>query len=126
MKPMLTALLMATAIGLVACVEEGRPDDEACGAPAVEIELALDADSLTPDDPAVCGGQAVTLVIDSAVDGIIHIHGYDEWVPATEVKTAEELRLTFDAERTGQFPIELHPADDPAGVSIGVFTVYEP
>jgi hypothetical protein len=126
MKPLLMALVIAAAVGLVACVEEGRPDDDACSAPAVEIELTLDADSLTPNDPAVCGGQAVTLVIDSAVDGIIHIHGYDEWVPATEVQADEELRLTFDAERTGQFPIELHPADDPAGVGIGVFTVHEP
>jgi hypothetical protein len=126
MKPLLMALVIAAAVGLVACVEEGCPDDDACSAPAVEIELTLDADSLTPNDPAVCGGQAVTLVIDSAVDGIIHIHGYDEWVPATEVQADEELRLTFDAERTGQFPIELHPADDPAGVGIGVFTVHEP
>lgn len=126
MKPMLTALLVATAIGLVACVEEGRPDEEVCGAPAVEIELTLDADSVTPSDPAVCGGQEVTLLIDSAVDGLIHIHGYDEAVPATEVQAGEELRLTFDADRTGQFPIELHPADDPAGVRVGVFTVHEP
>jgi hypothetical protein len=126
MKPLLMALAMATAIWLVACVEEGRPDDDACSAPAVEIELILDAGSLTPSDPAVCAGQAVTLVIDSAVDGLIHIHGYDEWVPPAEVRADEELRLAFDAERTGQFPIELHPADDPAGVSVGVFTVHEP
>jgi hypothetical protein len=126
MRPPIVALLVATAIALVACVDGGRPDDEACRAPTIEIELALDADSLTPSDPAVCGGQAVTLIIDSAVDGIIHIHGYDEAVPATEVEADEELRLTFDADRIGEFPIELHPADDPAGVRIGVFTVHEP
>jgi hypothetical protein len=126
MKRLLAPLIIATAVGLVACVEEGRPDDEACRAPAVEIELTLDADGLTPSDPAVCGGQQVTLVIDSAVDGLIHIHGYDEAVPATAVQADEELRLTFDAERTGQFAIALHPAEDPAGVSVGVFTVHEP
>ena len=126
MRPPIVALLVATAIALVACVDDGRPDDEACRAPTIEIELALDADSLTPSNPAVCGGQAVTLIIDSAVDGLIHIHGYDEAVPATEVEADEELRLTFDADRIGEFPIELHPADDPAGVRIGVFTVHEP
>jgi len=122
----LIPLIIAIAVGLVACVEEGRPGDDACRAPSVEIELALDGDGLTPSDPAVCGGQEVTLVIDSAVDGLIHIHGYDEAVPATEVRSDQELRLTFDTDRTGQFPIEFHPAEDPAGVSVGVFTVHEP
>jgi len=124
--PRLIPLVIAIAVGLVACVEEGRPDDDACRAPSVEIELALDGDGLTPSDPTVCGGQEVTLVIDSAVDGLIHIHGYDEAVPATEVQSDQERRLTFDTDRTGQFPIEFHPAEDPAGVSVGVFTVHEP
>src|SRR3990170_1283170 len=76
--------------------------------------------------PAACRGQDVTLVVASKLDGIIHIHGYDATVPATEVKAGEELRLTFEAERSGQFPIELHPAGDPQGIGVGVFTVHEP
>lgn len=111
---------------LTACVEDSGPDAEACAVPTVEIELALAADALEPNDPAVCRDQEVTLVISPEVDGVFHIHGYDEEIPATEVRSGEETELRFTAARSGQFPIELHPLDAPAGVEIGVFTVHEP
>lgn len=111
---------------LTACVEGTGPDPEACSAPAAEIELSLSADALDPSDPAVCRDQEVTLVISPEVDGVFHIHGYDEQVPATEVRAGEEVELRFTASRSGQFPVEMHPQDDPAGVEIGVFTVHEP
>ena len=119
-------ILSICAIGALttACVDQGRP--AACGEPSVTIQLQLTGDALTPSDPAACRGQDVTLVVASKLDGIIHIHGYDATVPATEVSAGEELRLTFEAERSGQFPIELHPAGDPQGVGVGVFTVHEP
>ena len=111
---------------LGACVEDTGPDAQACAAQTVEIGLALSADALDPNDPAVCRDQEVTLVVSSAVDGVFHIHGYDEEVSATEVHPGEMVELRFTAARSGQFPIELHPLDDPAGVDIGVFTVHEP
>jgi hypothetical protein len=111
---------------LAACVSDTGPDAESCDAPSIELELTLTADALTPSDPAVCRDQDVTLRIASDVDGFIHIHGYDEAVPATEVVAGEELELAFTADRSGQFPIELHPADDPEGIDVGVFTVHEP
>lgn len=110
---------------MVACVTDTRPDAEACGARSIELSLRLTTDELTPA-PAVCRDQEVTLRIASRVDGVIHIHGYDEAVPATEVVAGEELELTFPADRSGQFPIELHPADDPEGIDVGIFTVHEP
>lgn len=110
---------------LTACVEEAGPDAEACAAPAMEIELALTSDALDPGDPAVCRDQEVTLTISSEVDGVFHIHGYDAEVPATEVRSGEEVELRFTASRSGQFPIEVHAMDDPAGVEVGVFSVYE-
>jgi hypothetical protein len=116
-----TALLLLTA-----CVEDTGPDAEACAMATVEIELALAPDALTPNDPAVCRDQEVTMVISPAVDGVFHIHGYDEQVPATEVRSGEDVELRFTASRSGQFPVEFHPRDDPAGVEIGVFTVHEP
>ena len=69
----------------------------------------------TPSDPAACQGQEVTLRIGSDVDGLIHVHGYEDAVSATEVTAGEELDLTFTAGRAGQYPIELHPAGDPRG-----------
>jgi hypothetical protein len=120
------AALAGALLLLTACVEDTGQDAEACAAPTVEIELALSADALDPSDPAVCRDQEVTLLISPEVDGVFHIHGYDEEVPATEVRSGEETELRFTAARSGQFPIELHPLDDPAGVEIGVFTVHEP
>jgi hypothetical protein len=121
-----SAALVGALLLLTACIEDTGPDAEACATPSVDIALALSADALEPNDPAVCRDQDVTLVISAEVDGVFHIHGYDEAVPATEVSAGEEMRLRFTASRSGQFPIELHPQDDPAGVEIGVFTVHEP
>jgi hypothetical protein len=121
-----TLAALATVLLLAACVEDTGPDAEACTAPAVEINLAMSADALEPNDPAVCREQEVTLVITSSVDGVFHIHGYDAEVPATQVADGEPMELRFTASRSGQFPIELHPLDDPTGVEIGVFTVHEP
>ena len=115
---------MVAALVLAGCVSDGRPED--CGDDAVVRELALSSTALEPSDPGVCRDQDVTLRIASEVDGFLHIHGYDEEVPATEVTAGQELELTFDASRSGQFPVELHPADDPEGVEVGIFTVYEP
>jgi hypothetical protein len=120
----ITLLLAAVTLLATACVQGNRP--ATCDDPRVELELDLSADALTPDDPAVCRDQDVTLRIASQVDGVIHIHGYDTAVPATEVHAGDVLELTFSADRSGQFPIELHPAGDPRGVSVGVFTVHEP
>ena len=120
------AALFGTLLLLTACVEDSGPDAAACAAPTIEIAVALSADALEPNDPAVCRDQEVTLIITPAVDGVFHIHGYDAQVPATEVRSGEEIEVEFTASRSGQFPIELHPLDDPAGVEIGVFTVHEP
>jgi hypothetical protein len=122
--PRRLAALVALLLVIAGCVTDSRPS--ACDQSAVTIDLQLTADALTPGDPAVCRDQDVTLVVTSKVDGVIHIHGYDEIVPATEVSAGEDLRLSFVAERAGQFPIELHPAADPTGASVGIFTVHEP
>jgi hypothetical protein len=120
--PIKAVLALACAVLLAGCVG-GRP---ACESLPGAIELTLTADSLTPSSPAVCRGTDVTLTVTSEVDGVVHIHGYDAEVPATEVSTGETLELAFTAVRSGQFPIELHPDEDPQGVSVGIFTVHEP
>ena len=73
-----TLILVPVLLLVAACVEDNRPQGEACDAPSIEVAAG------------------------------------------------EDLQLTFTAERVGQFPIELHPADDPQGVELGVFTVHEP
>lgn len=119
-------LFLAILLGVVlaGCVDQDRP--ATCDEPTATLEVTLTAEGLSPKAPAVCRDQAVTLVVDSEVDGTLHIHGYDEDVPATSLTAGEELRLEFTATRSGQFPIELHPDADPRGVDVGIFTVYEP
>ena len=107
---------------LAACIG-GSP---ACDTLPSEIELTLTGETLTPSDPAVCRGTDVTLTIRVEVDGVLHIHGYDAEVPATPVAQDDVLELAFTADRSGQFPIELHTDDNTQGVEVGLFTVYEP
>jgi hypothetical protein len=114
-------------IGLVVlagCLPGGSNVD--CEAPSVELQLALSDAGLEPGDPAVCRDQEVTLSVQSVVDGILHIHGYDSEVPAFEVRSGQQIDIAFTASRSGQFPVEFHPADDPAGIEVGIFTVHEP
>jgi hypothetical protein len=120
----LTLLLPALAVVAASCVTDARPSS--CGEDDVTIQLVLTADELRPDDPAVCRDQDVTLVVDSATDGYLHIHGYDEAVPIIEVSAGSQETVEFVADRSGQFPIELHLGEDPSGVGLGIFTVHEP
>jgi hypothetical protein len=117
------AALLAT---LLVTVLAGCIEDSACASLPTRIELAVAADGLTPADPATCRGEDVTLVVTAEVDGILHIHGYDAEVPATEIAAGEVTELEFTASRSGQFPIELHTDENAAGASVGIFTVHEP
>jgi hypothetical protein len=117
------ALLVALVILVGGCIPDTRP--VACDAPQIELTLTLTDTALTPE-PAACRGQEVTLVVSPEVDGVLHIHGYDAEVPATRVRAGEVIEMAFTAARSGQFPVELHPLDDPRGVSVAVFTVHEP
>jgi len=102
----------------------GGPDVD-CQGPSVELQLELSDAGLAPGDPAVCRDQEVTLSVQSEIDGVLHIHGYDSEVPAFEVRSGQEVDVGFTAGRSGQFPVEFHPADDPAGIEVGIFTVHE-
>ena len=108
---------------LVGCVSENRP--ATCNTDETTIELTVSATDLEPNDPSACRDQIVTMILDSEVDGVFHIHGLDRVVPATPVVSGEQVTLEFTVDQSGQFPIEIHPGDDPQGVSIGIFTVYE-
>jgi hypothetical protein len=117
--------LVAAGLLAAACVEVGLPAD--CDEPAVTREATLTSRArLVPSNVDVCRDQEVTLVVEPEADGVLHIHGYDEAVPATSVHVRQELTLVFMAGRSGQFVIELHPAGDPTGASIGILTMHEP
>ncbi len=115
-------VVVGGAVLLAGCIG-GEP---ACETLPAEIEMTLTSDTLTPSDPAVCRGAELTMTVRSAGAGVFHIHGYDAQAPAANVASGEVLELSFSAERSGQFPIEVHLADDAQGVDVGAFTVHEP
>ena len=126
LRPVRAGIVTLLAIALVttACVDFPVPAD--CDEPDVTRETTVTAGAMTPSSLEVCRDQQVTLVIHPDTDGVFHIHGYDQIVPATTIEAGVELRLQFVAGLDGQFPIELHPADDATGESIGIMTVHEP
>ena len=122
-SPLVRAVLALLGASVLAgCI--GGP--AACEARPSDIEMTLTAETLTPSDPAVCRGSDVTLTVTPEVDGVLHIHGYDAEAPATPVTKGEVVELAFTAERSGQFPIELHTDENTQGVNVGLFTVNEP
>jgi hypothetical protein len=121
--PIRAPLAIAAGVLLAACVSDNRP--ETCQDSATTIELRVTATAMEPSSAAACRGQDVTLIIRSDVDGVFHVHGLDELVPATTIDADEETTLEFVADRSGQFPVDLHPPDDPQGVTIGLLTLHE-
>jgi hypothetical protein len=97
-----------------------------CPDPSITLAATVTADSMDPSALTACKGQEVTLEVTSETDGILHIHGYDEQVPATPLEPGEERTLEFTADVAGQFVIELHARDGKTETEIGILTVNEP
>jgi hypothetical protein len=122
------AIVLATAallaVLLTACVgNAGLP--ETCHDPSVSFTATL-SERLEPANLDACRGQAVTITFAIERDGVLHLHGYDDQVPATVVRAGQETVFEFDAVRSGQFPIALHTADGPEELTVGTLTVHEP
>ena len=101
-----------------------RPGPGACPTPTATLDLSVDATGMTPPSPAVCRGQTVTLNLNSEVDGIFHIHGLDDVLPATQIVAGEERTFEFTPANAGQFPVELH--SDADATNLGTLTVNVP
>ena len=124
MRTRAARLLAVPLVLLVAgCVDQDRP--AACDADELSLEVTVGADGMEPNPLEACEGQTVSMTVIPEIDGVFHIHGYDRAVPATTIVAGEETVLDFAAELTGQFLVELHPAESGQGVDIGIFTVYE-
>ena len=97
-----------------------------CDATSVALEATVTDEAMDPSALAVCRGQDVTLELHSQTDGVFHLHGYDEQVPATSLTPGQTTTLEFSADAAGQFIIELHARSGESEVEIGIFTVNEP
>lgn len=116
-------LLVAALVAATGCVDQNAPAD--CGESSVTRELTLTGTELSGDPPDVCRGQQVILGFIADGDGVLHIHGYDAQVPATEYQADERVEMKFEASVAGQFPIEIHTAGNTEGQEIGIFTVHD-
>ena len=124
MQPRRVALALVVAVAFVAgCVTQERP--ATCDADEATVEVTLTATGMEPNDPSACRGQDVVITVHPDVDGVLHIHGLDAIVPATTVTDGDDITLAFEADRSGQFPIELHLPGSAQGVNVGILTLYE-
>ncbi len=74
------ATIVLLGLAAAACVPSTGVD---CSDPAVTIDATVTESAMEPSAISVCRGQDVTLVVTSETDGVLHIHGYDDQVPAT-------------------------------------------
>jgi hypothetical protein len=116
-------LAIAVTALLATCVIDTRPDPEMCAQPSVRVAVTVTPESMTPETVNVCRDQEVTLAVTPEVDGVIHVHGYDE-VATREISAGQPTELVFVVDRVGQFTIEIH-GETGTGVAVGILTVHE-
>lgn len=124
--PKLPRRLALIAAGLLLAAGCTPSDAGSCTAPSVTLEATVTDEAMDPSALSVCRGQDVTLELLSQTDGVFHLHGYDEQVPATSLTPGETTTLEFGADAAGQFIIELHARSGEGEAEIGILTVNEP
>jgi hypothetical protein len=80
-----------------------------------QVALAINGNTMSPDEVSVTEGQEVTLQITSDHPIEFHVHGYDL---EEEVQPGEPAELMFEATTTGRFPIEDHDTEAELGTLI--------
>ena len=120
----LLSILAAGGLLLAGCIP-GTDLPETCDDASVTIQATLVEERLEPSTLEACRGQEVTIELTVERDAVFHLHGYDEELPAREVRSGENLSLTFAASRAGQFPVEIHTTDGPAEAQVGTLVVHE-
>ncbi len=77
-----------------------------------QIALAINGNTMSPEEVSVTEGQQVTLQITSDRPIEFHVHGLDL---EEEVQPGEPGELSFEATTTGRFPIEEHDTEAELG-----------
>ena len=96
--------------------ESSAPEASDEGETQVEqVALAINGNTMSPDEVSVTEGQEVTLQITSDHPIEFHVHGYDL---EEEVQPGEAAELLFEATTTGRFPIEDHDTEAELGTLI--------
>lgn len=79
--------------------------------PPETVQLAITSTlPAAPAEEKIALGSVVTVVVSSEIDGLLHVHGFEEKVDLVAGETTE---ATFKASMSGVFEVETH---DPDGV----------
>jgi plastocyanin len=117
------ATILVLSLWMAGCDPSGSA---ACDEPTVEVAATVTDSAMEPSAISACRGQDVTFEVASETDGVFHIHGYDDQVPAVALDPGESQIFEFTADVAGQFIIELHARSGQESTEIGVLTVNEP
>ena len=91
---------------------------------ALRFDLQLNERGGVAGRPAtfrVNRGDTVAFSIQSATAGSLHLHGYRV---EAELQAGEETVVSFTADATGRFPMEVHPEGQEQGVVVGYLEVH--
>ena len=89
--------------------ESSAPEEEE------QVALAINGNTMSPDEVSVTEGQQVNLQITSDRPIEFHVQGYNL---EEEVQPGEPAELMFEATTTGRFPIEDHDTEAELGTLI--------
>jgi heme/copper-type cytochrome/quinol oxidase subunit 2 len=84
------------------------------------FEVEVREVGMSPPEVAVSRGDRITLRITSDRLAELHVHGYDL---TAGVGPGEVVELEFEADITGRFTIEVHPAGDHSHEEAGKLVV---
>jgi hypothetical protein len=119
-----TALMRALLVLLLVLTACQASASGPCAETAIELEVSVTAEQMTPSALEACRDVELTLAVESDIDGELHIHGVADGVDA-ELTTGETATLTFTPTVAGQFIVEVHPTGGEE-FEAGVLTVNEP
>ncbi len=89
-----------------------RPDASNAEPQDVSFDVSITGDTMEPKEFAAREGDTITFRIRADREVELHLHGYDEGVSVTEEVPAT---LTFEADKTGNWPIEDHETEEQLG-----------
>jgi len=89
-----------------------RPDGSTAEPQDVSFDVSISGDAMEPDDFTIREGDTVTFRVKADREVELHLHGYDKNIAVEEDDTTT---LTFEANKTGRWPIEEHAADTELG-----------
>ncbi len=89
-----------------------RPDASNAEPQDVSFDVSITGDTMEPNEFAAREGDTVKLRIRADREVELHLHGYDEEVSVTEDSPAT---LNFEADKTGNWPIEDHETVEQLG-----------